>query len=452
MIAVLFAVANRIGGTAHLRRAALLLCVIATHGCGESSARTSAVFNARPGETDWPNQIDTASVSVRVDPTSMTTVPLIAPEPNLSIGRSSEDADHQFGIIAGIALDAKDQIFVLDPYSFRVRTYTRDGKFIRDIGRRGDGPSEFAQPHGPLLALPGNGVAVVDSTLWVLDNSLKAFSTVDGRFVGSTPPELEFENVVSLAAASDGLRLIRAPFRDFATLQYRFDIYDTQSHSVRPGFEVRYHLTDSGPTGLQTAPIPLPTLPYSVSSRGIYFTVGDSFHIRRYGFDGQIEKTYVSPVPRVRVTDVDVQDFISSVNHKMAIRRPSGQPEEAVRRQELEYGRKVHNHPRADYREAIRMMIASDAGDLLVRRSDTNARPYDTTKDDAVMEWTLISEGGGVLGRVQLPSRFNAKIFKGCDLYGTTEDSDGAQLLVRYSLSPLACSQNISRRQPDPPR
>ncbi len=62
-----------------------------------------------------------------------------------SIGVVEGDEHYLFGDVRGIAADS-EHIFILDWQVPVVRVYDHAGVFVRDIGRRGEGPGEFRDP------------------------------------------------------------------------------------------------------------------------------------------------------------------------------------------------------------------------------------------------------------------------------------------------------------------
>ena len=65
-------------------------------------------------------------------------------EDDLEIG-NDEDPNYQFYRVAGIALDSERNIYVLDSGNHRVQKFDKDGQYLLTIGRKGEGPGEFAR-------------------------------------------------------------------------------------------------------------------------------------------------------------------------------------------------------------------------------------------------------------------------------------------------------------------
>lgn len=66
-------------------------------------------------------------------------------EEDLRIG-NAEDESYMFYRIRGMAVDDDGNIYVVDMSNFRVQIFDRNGKYVKTIGRSGQGPGEFEQP------------------------------------------------------------------------------------------------------------------------------------------------------------------------------------------------------------------------------------------------------------------------------------------------------------------
>jgi hypothetical protein len=96
----------------------------------------------------------------------------------------AEGADHEmFGSITSVAFDASDNLYVLDHQSARVMMYDRNGRFVRQIGKRGGGPGELQAPF-TLLVAP-------DGTVYIGDPMRRGYSVFgpDGAFLRNVETE-----------------------------------------------------------------------------------------------------------------------------------------------------------------------------------------------------------------------------------------------------------------------
>ena len=93
-----------------------------------------------------------------------------------AVGRA-EGADHEmFADVAAVAFDARDNLYVLDRQSARIMVYDPAGRFLRQVGRKGQGPGELQVPLGMAVA--------PDGSVMVSDMAAQGFSAFgpDGAF------------------------------------------------------------------------------------------------------------------------------------------------------------------------------------------------------------------------------------------------------------------------------
>nr|MBA4405574.1 hypothetical protein [Nanoarchaeum sp.] len=81
----------------------------------------------------------------------------------LEIGLDEGDDKYIFGKILAIDVDKEGKIYVLDFITCNVRTYSRDGKYVKTISRPGNGPGELKNPIG--MALTKNNVLIVGESM-----------------------------------------------------------------------------------------------------------------------------------------------------------------------------------------------------------------------------------------------------------------------------------------------
>lgn len=80
----------------------------------------------------------------------------------LTIGDDeSLGGEYLFGSVASVALDPAGRIYVADRTDSSLRVYSRDGGYLRAIGREGEGPGEFQVPLDLVFSANGD--------LWVRD-------------------------------------------------------------------------------------------------------------------------------------------------------------------------------------------------------------------------------------------------------------------------------------------
>lgn len=77
-------------------------------------------------------------------------------EEDLVIGGGEEfDENYNFRRISSMEVDDEGNILVLDYSDCRIQKYDKEGKYLRTIGRKGEGPGEFQRPYRSYLAPDG---------------------------------------------------------------------------------------------------------------------------------------------------------------------------------------------------------------------------------------------------------------------------------------------------------
>jgi sugar lactone lactonase YvrE len=86
--------------------------------------------------------------------------PAVKTQPVRVIGDvDTEDENFAFHMPSGLAIDAQGRLYVLDQGNNRVQVLDADGKYLKTIGRQGQGPGEFFMPN--TLAFNNQGVLFV---------------------------------------------------------------------------------------------------------------------------------------------------------------------------------------------------------------------------------------------------------------------------------------------------
>jgi len=109
------------------------------------------------GETAWRGSIETTDgVQVVRNPEApMYPQGALQLQEELTIGTADGADEYMFVRLRGIAVDDEGEIFALDQRKPRVDVFSADGRHLRSIGRRGQGPGEFQIPFFIALAPAG---------------------------------------------------------------------------------------------------------------------------------------------------------------------------------------------------------------------------------------------------------------------------------------------------------
>lgn len=93
-----------------------------------------------------------------------------------AIGSANGEDWETFSNVPSVAFDAAGSLYVLDRDNARVMVYDRTGRFVRQVGRKGQGPGELGLPM-QMTVMPDGRVVVFD----LVNNALVVFGA-DGAY------------------------------------------------------------------------------------------------------------------------------------------------------------------------------------------------------------------------------------------------------------------------------
>lgn len=98
--------------------------------------------------TAWKGSIETVDgVQIVSNPkTPMSPQGALELQEELTIGKAEGAEEYMFIRLRGLAVDDQGEIFSLDQRKPRIDVFSSDGRHLRSVGRRGQGPGEFQTP------------------------------------------------------------------------------------------------------------------------------------------------------------------------------------------------------------------------------------------------------------------------------------------------------------------
>lgn len=125
----------------------------------------------------------------------------------LSIGMSEGPEEYILNYILSFAADDEGNIFILNMKPFRVKVYDKEGKYIRSIGREGQGPGEFQ--------FPGNIQFTEQKELMVCDlrRGVILFFSVEGQFLREIKSQILILAGYTLIDSQGNIYLNKSPLR-----------------------------------------------------------------------------------------------------------------------------------------------------------------------------------------------------------------------------------------------
>lgn len=308
-------------------------------------------------------------------------------EEDLSIEAEDEEGNIRFYRPAALLVDRNDNIYVADYRDAVIRVFAPDGKYIRTIGRKGQGPGEN-QVITQMAWRP-------DERLLVFDHRSRRSSLFDrlGNFLSSHPwKQSHFE---LFWADESGYLTEETVFGEEPTLMVKkFDWEGGEIETWGEFNPYRMHVERSGGSAIS---IGIPYAPRSIfagdGERGrLYHCFNQSYRIEVYDGPSRLMRVIDRPYQRVPFTSEDADEYYASVD-----RRNNPSFSELARKVDLPDEKTVTDGMRVD-----------DLGFLWIETQETRVkdgialRAYDVFDPDGLyqfriwLEFTpgLIARGG----------------------------------------------------------
>ena len=317
--------------------------------------------------------------------------PVLELKEDLSLGGSEAQGDYAFGEIRHFAVDNAGSIYVLDTKLGHIKVFDQSGKYLRTIGRPGQGPGELDGPRSLSFNRTSGELAVLE-----LSRRMSFFKP-DGIFLRY----VSFLKMWALAGRVDS----------------RGKIYITEG--IVEEKDPRYEVKMLGPDASLIAILAKSPAPVRVGGRLTafpaigYFVVDGDDHLV-YGYPLTYEIQYFGPAsPKVFKKITREYDPVAITEEEKKEREKDVQPNSGL----------VLDFPK--YHAAYYRFFLSDLGHVIVQT-------WEKTKDGKFVHDIFDAEGR-FIGRVPLKPT-GVEILKG-KYYALEEDEDGYQLVKRYAVT-----------------
>lgn len=399
--------------------APLAVAALVLLGCGESGGWQGTVTDSAGVE------IVTSTGNGLWGPGGAWTV-----EQDLLVGTAQGEPEYQFGQIAGIDVDSRGRIYVMDQQASEVRVFDPDGEYITSMGQRGAGPGELSQAAGPVFVTPGDTVVVPD----MLQQRITLY-TADGEPAGSEPLPM---------TAGIAVKWMETPGEDIIqqamvmTLPGQQDV-DQKNVLIRrqPTGEVIDTVLEmpigesvsfSGNTPSITLFEAEPMWTMGPDGR-LYTGINAEYSIRVHSPDGELLRIVRRPFQRRTISDSDQADLRRIIE---GLWREQGMQPEAlmVMSQALQF---------AEFYPAYANILGGPDHTLWVQAIQTpdeirEAGGTFDIQDMGSASWEIFSGDGQLQGTLQMPPRFTPLVFIDGDLYGVLRDELDVQYVARMAV------------------
>lgn len=359
------------------------------------------------------------------------------PKPLLEIGGASGTGPTEFTHIWGAARTASGGLVISDEPAQELRVFDANGRHLRTMGRKGEGPGEFSQIRG---------VFIYGDTVYALDDTRgTAVFLLDGRLIRQAvfPSLAPYHPVDPWGAMADGSTIETAAGRE--TLQMVMQVgtriemrglfrvaRDSRSATLLatlPSYE--HYRAHDDPLGGGELVAFAPVLTVAVFANRVCTARGERFEIRCMNGAGQFEMIVRRDMPLTPVSATAREEY------RARIRGSGKAPGEgfAIPQSRLdELAMRTHF---AESFPALGWIAAGKDGEIWVsdyRYQQFTRAPGSQARAGEVTHWNVFARDGVWSGAVDMPAGFTLKEAGRDYVLGVNRDEDGVERVTVYKL------------------
>ncbi len=363
----------------------------------------NVVFLFSPAEAQKIKTVDGVTIISNgkkpTPPKGQSATPKLTEEQTFGLG---ENPDEAFSEVTAFVVDAAGTIFGLDTKDRKVKVFDRSGKFLRQIGKPGQGPGE--------LGIPANIQLTNDNNLMISDaaNGKLSIFKPTGEHIQdvSTAGRLGFVSV-SLDAQGNFLGQEMGVSPGDNKMYFEIKKFDP---SLKPLFtldKIEFSIPLPG-SGVKINVMEMISIYQFDGSGNILYGRGSSYEIKVYNPEGKHVRTIQKDFSPERITQQDIDEMLE---------RMSSVPMGAQVKDLLSF---PQNFP------PFQSFFFDDHGRLYVRTY---------AKGKAKGEWMVDvfdAEGRFI---AQFTTKSDLRLIKGGKAYGIEETDDGFRVIKRYAIT-----------------
>ncbi len=325
---------------------------------------------------------------------------------------------------SGVQCDTAGNVYVLDFSDNNIKVLDAAGKFLRVIGRKGQGPGEFNMPTG--LAVTGDRLIVLD-----MGNRRICALTLSGE-------HMKAENYAAFSGMPWNLETLpngeivleteKTYFDETDRPQDRFlDILSPDLKVIKTIYSravLRNKFIKVGGESWNVIQPFCPDLYWDVSPSGkIIVGFSERYEICAYGTDGAKLSAFAHSYNPVKITSADEKNFFDSMTYTTGTGIQRGAPEHIVK-----------NTKFPKVKPAFNGLIVDSDGNILVN-------PYQKRAEDMYRYFDAFDPAGKFIATVHVEGNIQFPIYKaksrmvnGC-LWVVEQGGDEMPHIIKYRIS-----------------
>ena len=355
----------------------------------------AVLISCKQQKTEWQGTIEEVDgITVVKNPKEpMYGEEVFSLEEELSIGEVAGTEEYMFSRIDDIAVDDEENIYILDSKQTHIKTFNRDGEYLKSIGRKGQGPGELQYPVN-LTISPMNEILVNDyarclSIFSIDGNFLRAVSLTTMRMISKPKADSRGNIVASYMVFGEEALLVLKKFN--SDLEEMYAIFSTEV--------LKY-------------PYLNPYYPHCyweiTKDDNIIWGFPTKYELQVLSPEGNLIKRIVKDYKPVKITNEEKETLI---NEKMG-GYENIPPEVKIQWDEF------HN--------AFIYLTVDDFGRIFVRTFEKVIEGNDYYYD-------VFNSEGKYIAKIPLKAR--PRVWKRNQLYTIEEDEEGYQVVKRYKVN-----------------
>ena len=306
----------------------------------------------------------------------------------LSLGGAEGQDEYMFSQIRSIAVGEDERIYILDSKEAHIKVFDKDGKYLKTIGRLGQGPGELNRP---------STISVNQNELMVHETRRLSFFSLNGEFLRN----VSTKGVWALRAMIDskGNIVVTEGFLDPNNPRYMFKKFDSKMNllseiascpapnsrkSFNPFMPVAHCLIDK--------------------DDNIVYGYPKNYELQIFNPEGKLIKKITKEYDSIKVTEKEKKEFIEDLPPQM----------------------KASRYDFSKYHSAFYRLFLDDEGRIFVRT-------WEKIGDEGIYYYDVFDREGRCI--VKIPLRTRPYICKKSKLYSIEEDEDGLQMVKRYKVT-----------------
>jgi hypothetical protein len=315
-------------------------------------------------------------------------------EEELSLGGTEAKGVYSFSQIRSLAVDKDEYIYILDEKEVHVKVFDKNGKYLRTIGQKGQGPGDLNNPGRISIYRVTNELMVRNGSQGI------SFFSRDGEFLRNITT-IESKRAFLVKSDSKGsilLNLIETKGQD-------------RPQNILKKFSPDINLISELASSPAPSPYDLlaPRFIWTLDEKdNVYYSYPEDYEIRVVNPQGKLFKRIIRDYNPVKTSEKEKEEYLKELKNLRL-------PPDLIAKVNIS---SVHS--------AFRRFIVDEDGRIFVEN-------WEKTKDGKSSFFDIFDSAGKYIAKI--PFKPHPLLFKKNKLYSLEEDEGGYHVIKRYKIT-----------------